>query len=56
MSKEVLGQSVQAQLLTALEVAVALLSAYAQELNAKDGGQRKTYTSATEWLTDAASR
>lgn len=49
------GQSVQALLLTALNAAVALLSRYATELNAKDGGARKTYANAREWLNDAAS-
>jgi hypothetical protein len=50
------GQSVETRLLAALQAAVALLSLYAKELNDKDGGQRKTYTTAMEWLNDAASR
>lgn len=37
----------------ALQAAIDLLSFYAQSLNTKDGGNRKTYKTIEEWMKDA---
>lgn len=43
------------ELRTLLEAALKLLSSYAEELNAKDGGSRKTYNNIEIWKRDASS-